>query len=75
MQTLKGSEDKLMILDVRILHMWVISDPASPGRAEAIERGKRGLLRLMERHQQPQRECKSSLLSMNNTKLSSYYML
>ncbi len=42
MQTLKGSEDKLMILDVRILHWWVISDPASPGRAEAIERGKEG---------------------------------
>lgn len=29
----------------------------------------------MERHQQPQRECKSPLLSMNNTKLSSYYVL
>lgn len=29
----------------------------------------------MERHQQPQRECKSPLLSMNNTKLRSYYVL
>lgn len=44
MQTLKGSEDKLMILDVRILHWWVISDPALPGRAEAIEREKEGCL-------------------------------
>lgn len=44
MQTLKGSEDKLMILDVHTLHCWVISDPVLPGKAGAIERGKEGCL-------------------------------
>jgi len=75
MQTLKGSEDKLMILDVHTLHLLGYFWSSFAWKSRSDWERKRGLLRLMEMHQQPHRGCKSPLLSMNNTKLRSYYVL